>query len=152
MEERNNTDNTDKQISRFEKNMKKAKNISIFVICAVVILGSIGMFIASIVSENSTIDNLSSFIGIILGIVALVTSIVSMILSFYSIEKSSESEQNLNQLLFEIKSIQTNTENIVSRIDEKQEQQLSLIRDGNQSVPNEVGGKEWNEVKKDESE
>ena len=147
MEEGN---NNERQIGRFGKIMKKAKNVSIFVICVVVILGSIGMFFWSIVSDNSTIDNLSSFIGIILGIVALVTSIVSMLLSFYSIEKADESEKNTYKLLYEIKSLQQTTKAMVNRIDKKQEQINSYLKTNeNTETRNIDGNSVWSEVKND---
>lgn len=136
----------EKQIGRFGKIIKKAKNISIIILCTIVILGSIGLFVASIASNNCTIDTLSSFIGIVLGMVALVTSIVSMILSFYSIEKSAESEKDLNNLLSEMKSIQKNTERIVSRIDKKQDSYYA--KNISNTTTKDVGNERWSEVDK----
>ena len=97
------------------------KPLSIVILCLVLSIGIIGFFVASIIVDNVTINNLNSFIGIVLGIIALTASIVSMFLSFYSIEKSEESDKDINLMLQEMKNIQQQTTEIVSKIELKQD-------------------------------
>lgn len=95
--------------------------ISVTIICIILSAGIVSFFVASLVIDSATMETLNGFVSIILGLVALTTSIVSMFLSFYSIERAEESDKELNKMLQEMKNIQSNTEKIVSKIEEKQD-------------------------------
>lgn len=147
-------DNNSKQISRFDKIINKMKSISISIVCVTIVVGSIAAYIASVCSDNVTIDTLSGFIGIVLGVVALTTSIVSMVVSFYSIEKSDESTKELNALLQEIKYIQTNTEKLVAKIDENQGKIANMFTNSGANTQTkdvkQNPNQDWCKVNKDE--
>lgn len=120
----NECDNRPKLMIRLQRVIEFIKPISVTLICIVLSFGTVAFFIVSMCTNSTTMDNLNSFVSIVLGIVALTTSIVSMFLSFYSIEKADESDKELKIMLQEMKNIQTTTQSLVSRIDEKQDKQF----------------------------
>jgi hypothetical protein len=116
-----NCDNKPNLLDRLQRYIGILKTFSVALICLILSFGIVAFFIASICTHSVTMDNLNGFVSIVLGIVALTSSIVSMFLSFYSVEKAEESDKELKIMLEEMKNIQTSTQNLVSKIDQKQD-------------------------------
>lgn len=111
-----------RMMQRLRKFVKALRYVSITLVCVLLSVGTVAFFIVSVATDNATIDSLNGFVGIVLGVVALTASIVSMFLSFYSIEKSEESDKEMNIILTEIKAIDSNIQSVVSKIEEKQQE------------------------------
>lgn len=111
-----------RMMQRLRKFVKALRYVSVTLVCFLLSVGTVAFFIVSVATDNATIDSLNGFVGIVLGVVALTASIVSMFLSFYSIEKSEESDKEMNIILTEIKSIDSNIQSVVSKIEEKQQE------------------------------
>ncbi len=117
-----NQSTNNKMMQRLRKVVKALRYASVTLVCLLLSVGTVAFFIVSVATNNATIDSLNGFVGIVLGVVALTASIVSMFLSFYSIEKSEESDKEMNIILTEIKAIDSNIQSVVSKIEEKQQE------------------------------
>ena len=82
--------------------VNKIKNFTIAITAFTVTIGILALFISSLFLDKASINDMNSFVGIVLGIVATCCSILSIYLSFYSLEKSEESGQEQLQLIKEI--------------------------------------------------
>lgn len=100
-----------------------------------ILLFIIGIYAENIGSKFDILKNLNTWVGFILGGIATIFSIISMFLSFYSLEKSKESEDSTKETLIEIKDTVYKLESILKT-------EFETLKNKNQEILSKVDNPE----------
>jgi flagellar basal body-associated protein FliL len=101
------------------------------------------MFIASLFVKMVSLDNMNTFVSIILGIVATTISIVSMFMSFYNLEKAEESENKQKETFNNMLQIQSSMMERVNKIDDTTTQLGTFLRQKDNSINQSAETTDW---------
>lgn len=101
-------------------NGETAKKIAVFksfwgpFVVYVVATSSIALFIASFIADkNISLNDMNTWVSLILGMVALIIGVISLFLSFYNVEQAYQSQTDS---LNEIKKVQEDLSNKIAKV------------------------------------
>jgi cell shape-determining protein MreC len=130
-------------ISKTKKILYFMKTYYIILTCTSIFVGIISMFIASLFVKMVSLDNMNTFVSIILGIVATTISIVSMFMSFYNLEKAEESENKQKETFNNMLQIQSSMMERVNKIDDTTTQLGTFLRQKDNSINQSAETTDW---------
>ncbi len=116
----------------------------------------IGLFLGSIFFEKIIgLNEINSWVGIVLGLVALVIGIISLFLSFYNVDQANKTQEKTVEIIQEFKDsmlermhrLQIDVEHKIEESSEKTRSEIEKSRlevSGVTTVKNENDSRDWN--------
>ena len=93
----------------------------------VIATGIIGLFLTSIIFEKKIgLNELNSWVGIVLGLVALIIGIISLFLSFYNVDQSTNSQK---ETIFIMRRVERDIEEKLVELEKSMEQSFKEMRE-----------------------